>query len=74
MNDYRKVKIEEGQDQMAYRFRVRQLRRRINMAEQKLKITAPICADVHRWDEIIEPLGEQEFEEEMKVEWFKKED
>ena len=63
----------KAQDQMAYLAKRAKLRLKIRRAAQKLEITAPrVWAGWRTRDqtEIIEPLSEQEFEEQMKIRFF----
>ena len=56
---------------MVYQSKLRRLRRMVNAAEQRLEISAPICPDARPRDEPVEPLGEQEFEAQMKIGFFR---
>lgn len=57
----------EHRERMIYLYKLRRYRRMVNAAEHQLTITAPICPDVLRSDEPVEPLSEEEFEQQMQI-------
>lgn len=68
----KKRPTKETTDRINFIYKRNRLRRKLRAGSKATRITAPIDKKRNRPNEIIEPLGEQEFEEQMEI-GFKRE-